>query len=280
MNPVHVNAVVFGGGKPLVLIAGPCVIEDEGLTLRIAEGLKQITADLGCGLVFKASYDKANRTSVTSFRGVGIPLGLRILERVRREMEIPVISDVHAVDQVEMAAEVLDIIQIPAFLCRQTDLLVAAGRTGKAINIKKGQFLAPWDIEHGIHKIASSGNDRILLTERGVSFGYNNLVSDMRSLVIMRKTGYPVIFDATHSVQLPGGMGSTSSGQREYVGALSRAAAATGIDGLFWEVHENPDRALCDGANSLPLAWVKGMLQQVLAIDAIVKQGEREPVSP
>jgi 2-dehydro-3-deoxyphosphooctonate aldolase (KDO 8-P synthase) len=175
-----------------------------------------------------------------------------------------------------MAAEVLDILQIPAFLCRQTDLLVAAGKTGKAINIKKGQFLAPWDIEHGIKKITSSGNDRILLTERGVSFGYNNLVSDMRSLVIMRKLGYPVIFDATHAVQLPGGMGGASSGQRQYVGALSRAAAATGIDGLFWEVHENPDRALCDGANSLPLARVKEMLQQVLAIDGIFKAGVTE----
>lgn len=274
MKKVEVNSNEFGGGKPIVLIAGPCVIEDEALTLRIAERLKQIAAELGCGLIFKASYDKANRTSATSFRGLGISKGLRILERVRREMELPVISDVHAVDQVEMAAEVLDVLQIPAFLCRQTDLLVAAARTGKVINIKKGQFLAPWDIEHGIEKITSSGNDRILLTERGVSFGYNNLVSDMRSLVIMRKMGYPVIFDATHSVQLPGGMGGVSSGQREYVGALSRAAAATGIDGLFWEVHVDPDRALCDGANSLPLTWVKEMLRPILAIDAIVKPME------
>ena len=273
MKQVKVDSVCFGGRKPLVLIAGPCAIEDEALTLRIAEQLKQITAELNCELVFKASYDKANRTSVTSFRGLGMARGLRILERVRREFGLPVVSDVHAVDQVAAAAEVLDIIQIPAFLCRQTDLLVAAGQTGKPINIKKGQFLAPWDIEHGVKKIASSGNERILLTERGASFGYNNLVSDMRSLVIMRKMGYPVIFDATHSVQLPGGAGGASSGQREYVGALSRAAAAIGIDGLFWEVHENPDRALCDGANSLPLAQVKDMLRQVLEIDAVIKRG-------
>ncbi len=273
MNKVNVGSVVFGGTKKLVLIAGPCAIENEALTLRIAEGLKTLTQELGCELVFKASYDKANRTSVTSFRGPGMEEGLRILERVKKEFDLPVISDIHDVSQVAPAAEVLDILQIPAFLSRQTDLLVAAGESGKTINIKKGQFLAPWDIEHGVKKIETTGNHNILLTERGASFGYNNLVTDMRSLVIMREMGYPVIFDATHSVQLPGGAGGASGGQRQYVGALSRAAAATGIDGLFWEVHEDPDHALCDGPNSLPLGKVKTMLEQVLAIDAIFKQG-------
>ncbi len=274
MQQVNVGPVCFGGSKPLVLIAGPCAIEDENLTLRIAEGLKEITQALGCELIFKASYDKANRTSVTSFRGLGVERGLRILERVNKEFGLPIISDVHNVGQVAAAADVLDVLQIPAFLSRQTDLLVAAGNCGKPVNLKKGQFLAPWDIEHGVRKIASTGNEKILLTERGVSFGYNNLVVDMRSLVIMRETGYPVIFDATHSVQLPGGAGGSSSGQRQYVGALSRAAAATGVDGLFWEVHEDPDQALCDGANSLPLAQVKALLQQILEFDAIFKQTE------
>ena len=274
MKQVHVGPVVFGGSKQLTLIAGPCAIEDEALTLRIAEGLKEITRELGCELIFKASYDKANRTSVTSFRGLGVERGLRILERVNKEFELPIISDVHDVSQVEAAAEVLDILQIPAFLCRQTDLLVAAGKTGKPINLKKGQFLAPWDVEHGVKKIESTGNSQIILTERGATFGYNNLVTDMRSLVIMREMGYPVVFDATHSVQLPGGAGGSSSGQREYVGALSRAAAATGIDGLFWEVHENPDQALCDGANSLPLKQVKSLLRQILEFDAIFKRAD------
>lgn len=274
MKQVNVGSVCFGGSKQLVLIAGPCAIEDESLTLRIAEGLKEITQSLGCELIFKASYDKANRTSVTSFRGLGMERGLRVLERVNKELELPIISDVHDVSQIATAADVLDVLQIPAFLSRQTDLLVAAGNSGKPINLKKGQFLAPWDIEHGVKKITSTGNEKILLTERGVSFGYNNLVVDMRSLVIMREMGYPVIFDATHSVQLPGGAGGSSSGQREYVGALSRAAAATGIDGLFWEVHEDPDKALCDGANSLPLEQVKGLLQQILEFDTIFKKSE------
>lgn len=274
MRQVNVGSVSFGGPKQLVLIAGPCAIEDEALTLRIAEALKELTTELKCELIFKASYDKANRTSVTSFRGLGMDRGLRILERVRNEFELPIISDVHDISQIDAAADVLDVMQIPAFLSRQTDLLVAAGNSGKPINLKKGQFLAPWDIEHGVKKIASTGNEDILLTERGVSFGYNNLVVDMRSLVIMREMGYPVVFDATHSVQLPGGAGGASSGQREYVGALSRAAAATGIDGLFWEVHENPDKALCDGANSLPLAQVKSLLQQILEFDATFKQSK------
>lgn len=276
MRIVEVGQVRFGGQLPLCLVAGPCAIENEELTLRIAEFLKKLSLELGIGLVFKASYDKANRTSVSSFRGPGQDEGLRILQRVKEELDLPVVSDVHDVSQVTAAAEVLDMLQIPAFLSRQTDLLVAAGLSGKPVNLKKGQFLAPWDIEHGIGKIASTGNRDILLTERGASFGYNNLVTDMRALVIMRETGYPVIYDATHSVQLPGGAGGTSSGQRQYVGALSRAAAATGIDGLFWEVHENPEQALCDGPNSLPLEQLKPMLQQILAIDALVKDRRQE----
>jgi 2-dehydro-3-deoxyphosphooctonate aldolase (KDO 8-P synthase) len=271
VREISVGNVVFGGNRPLVLIAGPCAIEDEALTLRIAAFLKELTTELGIGLVFKASYDKANRTSVTSFRGPGMTEGLRILAKVKAEFDLPLISDIHDISQIAPAAEVLDIIQIPAFLSRQTDLLVAAGESGKIINVKKGQFLAPWDMKNAVGKIESTGNDRILLTERGASFGYNNLVVDMRSLVIMRETTCPVIFDATHAVQLPGGAGTASSGQRQYVGALSRAAVAIGIDGLFWEVHENPEKALCDGPNSLPLQDLKGMLQDILAIDAIAK---------
>jgi 2-dehydro-3-deoxyphosphooctonate aldolase (KDO 8-P synthase) len=274
VREVTIGNVVFGGDRPLVLIAGPCAIEDEALTLRIAGFLKKLTGELGIGLVFKASYDKANRTSVTSFRGPGMAEGLRILAKVKAEFDVPVLSDVHDLSQVDPAAEVLDILQIPAFLSRQTDLLVAAGNTGRVVNVKKGQFLAPWDMRNAVTKIESTGNRNILLTERGASFGYNNLVVDMRSLVVMRETGCPVIFDATHSVQLPGGAGTASAGQRQYVGALSRAAAATGIDGLFWEVHEDPEKALCDGPNSLPLQGLRGMLEEIMAIDAIVKKRE------
>ncbi len=269
---VRVGNAVFGGNRPLVLIAGPCVIEEEALTLRIAEFLKRLTADLGIGLVFKASYDKANRTSIDSFRGPGMAEGLKILARIKHEFELPVVSDVHEIAQVTEAAEVLDILQIPAFLSRQTDLLLAAAATGKAVNIKKGQFLAPWDMRNAVAKLAAAGNERVLLTERGASFGYNNLVVDMRSLPIMRETGCPVIFDATHAVQLPGGAGTASAGQRQFVGALSRAAVATGIDGLFWEVHEDPERALCDGPNSLYLKDLRPMLEDLLAIDAIIKE--------
>jgi 2-dehydro-3-deoxyphosphooctonate aldolase (KDO 8-P synthase) len=268
---VTVGNAVFGGNRPLVLIAGPCVIEEETLTLRIAEFLKQLTTELGIGLVFKASYDKANRTSVSAFRGPGMSDGLRILAKVKSELELPVVSDVHDITQLAEAAAVLDIIQIPAFLSRQTDLLLAAAATGKTVNIKKGQFLAPWDMKNAVGKIEASGNRNILLTERGASFGYNNLVVDMRSFPIMRETGCPVVFDATHSVQLPGGAGTSSGGQRQYVGALSRAAVATGIDGLFWEVHEDPEKALCDGPNSLYLKDLKQMLEEILAIDALVK---------
>ncbi|NLC69723.1 MAG: 3-deoxy-8-phosphooctulonate synthase [Desulfuromonadaceae bacterium] len=269
------GSCTVGGGRPLALIAGPCVIEDEAATLRIAAYLKRLGEDLGIGVIFKASYDKANRTSGESFRGPGLAEGLAILAKVKREYGLPVLSDVHDTAQVESAAEVLDILQIPAFLCRQTDLLMAVARTGRGVNVKKGQFLAPWDLTNIVHKIESCGNRNILLTERGSSFGYNNLVVDMRSLVIMRELGYPVVFDATHSVQLPGGRGNASGGERRFVGPLSRAAAAVGIDALFWEVHENPDKALCDGPNSLHLEGLRERVEALLAIDRIVKESER-----
>ena len=272
VREVRVGEAIFGAGRPLVLIAGPCVIETLEHTLRTADALKGIAARLGIGLVFKASYDKANRTSASAFRGPGLAAGLEILARVKSEVGVPVLSDVHDITQITPAAEVLDVLQIPAFLCRQTDLLSAAAATGKVINVKKGQFLAPWDMQNAVGKLEAVGNRNILLTERGASFGYNNLVVDMRALPIMRETGCPVIFDATHAVQLPGGAGTASAGQRQFVGTLSRAAAGAGIDGLFWEVHEDPDRALCDGPNSLPLDQVEQQLRPILAIDAIVKE--------
>jgi len=271
MKSLALGPVSIGGENPLVLIAGPCVLENQEHALTLAEVLQDIALRVGVGFVFKASYDKANRTSVTSYRGPGLDKGLQILQTVKEKTGLPILSDIHDVSQVKPAAEVLDILQIPAFLSRQTDLLVAAGESGRVVNIKKGQFQAPWDIENAIGKVLSTGNDQILLTERGSSFGYNNLVSDMRSLVIMRQTGYPVVFDATHSVQLPGGAGSASSGQREFIAPLSRAAVATGVDALFWEVHENPAKALCDGPNSLQLDSVEGLLRQMLALDKIVR---------
>ncbi len=274
-HDVTVGEVTIGADHPLALIAGPCVIEDEQTTLQIAGRLKSIAEELGSSLIFKGSFDKANRTSVESFRGPGLQEGLRILQRVKDELGLPVLSDIHEVDQVEAASRVLDIIQIPAFLCRQTDLLIAAGNSGRPVNVKKGQFLAPWDMPHVVSKIASTGNRNILLTERGTTFGYNNLVVDMRSLAIMRQSGYPVIFDATHAVQLPGGAGVASGGQREFVGSLSRAAVAVGVDALFWEVHQDPSRALCDGPNSLPLDEVKGLWRTMLDIDAIVKEAAK-----
>ncbi len=271
MKSLALGPFSIGGDNPLVLIAGPCVLENQEHALTLAVALQEIALRVGIGLVFKASYDKANRTSVTSYRGPGLDKGLQILQTVKEKTGLPILSDIHDVSQVKPAAEVLDILQIPAFLSRQTDLLVAAGESGRVVNIKKGQFQAPWDIENAIGKVLSTGNDQILLTERGSSFGYNNLVSDMRSLVIMRQTGYPVVFDATHSVQLPGGAGSASSGQREFIAPLSRAAVATGVDALFWEVHENPAKALCDGPNSLQLDSVEGLLRQMLALDKIVR---------
>ena len=271
---VQVGNVTFGGNRPFVLIAGPCAIEEEGLTLRIAAFLKDLCAELGIPLVFKASFDKANRTSASAFRGPGMAEGLNILAKVKAQYGLPVVSDIHDQTQIADAAKVLDIIQIPAFLSRQSDLLAAAGATGKTINVKKGQFLAPWDMRNVAAKVQETGNQNVLLTERGATFGYNNLVVDMRSLVIMREvSGCPIIFDATHSVQLPGGAGTSSGGQRQYVGALSRAAVAIGIDGLFWEVHENPDIALCDGPNSLKLTSLRPMLEELIAIDRLVKKG-------
>jgi 2-dehydro-3-deoxyphosphooctonate aldolase (KDO 8-P synthase) len=271
VREITVGNVKIGGNRPLVLIAGPCVIESEASTLRSAERLMTICNGVTTPLVFKASYDKANRTSVTSFRGPGMREGLRILAKVKESLGVPVLTDIHSIEEVGPAAEVADILQIPAFLCRQTDLIAAAARSERAINIKKGQFMAPWDMENVVEKALSAGNSRIILTERGASFGYNNLVSDMRSLPIMRRIGYPVVFDATHSVQLPGGLGGASGGQREFVEYLARAAVATGVDGIFLEVHEDPCKALCDGPNSIRLDDLPALLKKLKAIDAIVK---------
>ena len=254
------------GGDALFLIAGPCVIESEELVLKTAEQIARIAASHQIPLVFKSSYDKANRSAVTSYRGMGMEEGLRILQKVKSEVGVPVLSDVHAPDEATAAAEVLDILQIPAFLCRQTDLLISAGKTGKGVNVKKGQFLAPWDMANVVEKLESTGNKKIFLTERGTTFGYNNLVSDMRSLVIMRQWGYPVIFDGTHSVQLPGAGGKVSSGQREFVTPLTRSAVAAGCDGLFLEVHPYPDQALSDGPNMIDLAELNRLLTQVKRI--------------
>ncbi len=264
--------VKIGANRPLVLIAGPCVIENEAATLRHAERLLTICNDLSIPLIFKASYDKANRTSISAFRGPGLREGLAILRKVKDALGLPVLSDIHSIEQITPAAEVLDIMQIPAFLCRQTDLLIAAAKSGRIINVKQGQFLAPWDMKNVAGKISASGNENIILTERGASFGYNNLVVDMRSFPVMRATGYPVVFDATHSVQLPGGRGDSSGGQREFVEYLSRAAVATGIDGIFMEVHEDPDSALCDGPNSIPLGELPALLKTLKALDFVVKQ--------
>jgi len=264
--------VVIGANRPLVLIAGPCVIENEAATLRHAERLLTICNGLSIPLIFKASYDKANRTSISAFRGPGLREGLAILRKVKDSLGLPVLSDIHSIEQIAPAAEVLDIIQIPAFLCRQTDLLVATAKSGRIINVKKGQFLSPWDMKNVAGKISASGNENIILTERGASFGYNNLVVDMRSFPVMRATGYPVVFDATHSVQLPGGQGDSSGGQREFVEYLARAAVAAGIDGIFMEVHEDPDKALCDGPNSIPLDELPVLLKILKALDFVVKQ--------
>ena len=266
MNPVDIKNLTIGGGAPLVLIAGPCVLENKPMAMNIASTLKDITSRLNIGFIFKASYDKANRTSIGSFRGPGLSTGLGILSDIGRELDIPVTSDVHRVSEVDLAAEVLDIIQVPAFLCRQTDLVVKIAETGRPINIKKGQFLAPWDMENVVNKARSTGNHQIILTERGATFGYNNLVVDMRSIRIMQKIGCPVIFDATHSVQLPGGAKTSSAGEREYAPLLARAAIAAGADALFLEVHPDPDRALCDGPNSIVLNDLEILLKEISAI--------------
>ncbi len=272
MKIIKVGNIKIGGNAPFVLIAGPCVIEDTKTTLSIAGRLRTIANRFKIPLIFKASYDKANRTSVKSYRGPGLKKGLAALAEVKKKFNMPVITDVHCKEDVKEVAEVVDIIQIPAFLCRQTDLIVEAAKTGKIVNVKKGQFLAPWDVKQIIDKAASTGNKNITITERGSSFGYNNLVVDFRAIPAMRGMGCPVIFDATHSVQIPGGLGSSSGGQREMVEYLARAAAAVGIDGIFMEVHPNPDKALCDGPNSLSLNSLPKLLRQLKEIDEIVKK--------
>lgn len=266
MQSYDIGSVKFGDKGPFTFIGGPCVIEDYDLTLEIATELKRVCEKLSVPFIFKASFDKANRSSLGNFRGPGIEKGLDILGQIKEQLNVPIVSDIHDISQIEPAAEVLDCIQIPAFLCRQTDLLVAAGKSGVAINLKKGQFMAPWDMKNALDKLQSSGNTKISLTERGASFGYNNLVVDMRSLVIMRNMGAPVVFDATHSVQLPGGQGSSSDGQREFVVPLSRAAIATGIDALFWEVHPSPSDARCDGPNSIQLETVETELSKLVTL--------------
>ncbi len=271
---VVVGSVTVGGRNPLALIAGPCVIEGEKHLLSTAEAIQKICADLKVPYILKSSYDKANRTSLHSFRGPGPAEGLRILRKAKTTLHLPVLSDVHTVDQVEDAAAVLDVLQIPAFLCRQTDLVIAAARTGRAINVKKGQFLAPGDMRNIVEKVVSTGNHDLLLTERGVSFGYNTLVTDMRSLPILRSFGYPVVFDATHSVQLPGGTGTASGGEREFVSPLARAAVAVGVDALFMEVHPDPDSAPSDGLTMVRLRDLSSLLEQVLRIRAAVSELE------
>jgi 2-dehydro-3-deoxyphosphooctonate aldolase (KDO 8-P synthase) len=272
MKPIRVGRLAMGGGAPLVLIAGPCVIEDEERSLEIARYLKELTGNAGIPFIFKASYDKANRTSREGYRGPGPTRGLEILQRIREELGVPVLSDVHRFEEIEPAARVLDVMQIPAFLCRQTDFVAEVARKARAVNIKKGQFLAPWDAAHILEKSAAAGNENLMLTERGVSFGYNNLVVDFRAFPILRQMGYPVVFDATHSVQLPGGAGKASGGDRRMVPGLARAAVAAGIDGLFLEVHPDPDRALCDGPNSLALDSLPALLATLKRIDAAVRE--------
>ena len=269
---VRAGNVEIGGGRPLAVIAGPCVIESKDSALRHAAALKKTADSVGVPYIFKSSYDKANRSSVNSFRGPGLAKGLEILAEVKKQIGVPILTDVHEIEQVGAVKEVAEVLQIPAFLCRQTDFVVAVARSGAVVNVKKGQFLAPWDMANVIDKIRSAGNEQILLTERGASFGYNNLVSDMRSLVVMGELGYPVVFDATHSLQLPGGLGKASGGERKFIPALARAGVAAGVDALFMEVHEDPDHALSDGPNSLALERFEGVLQSVKAIDALVRE--------
>ncbi|MBT7590203.1 MAG: 3-deoxy-8-phosphooctulonate synthase [Candidatus Scalindua sp.] len=270
-NNIGINGIMFGEEHPLVLIAGPCVIETEKECCQIAEKIKEIAIKANIPFIFKASYDKANRSSIESYRGPGIEKGIKILSRIKKEIGVPVLSDVHCCREIDIVQDVLDVIQIPAFLCRQTDLLLHAAKTGKPINIKKGQFLAPGDVEHIAEKVLSTGNKNIIFTERGAMFGYNNLVADMRSIVIMKKMGFPVVFDATHSVQLPGGMGSTSGGQREMIEPLTNAAVSVGCDGLFVETHEKPEEALSDSATMLPLERLLPLLKKAIRIREALK---------
>jgi 2-dehydro-3-deoxyphosphooctonate aldolase (KDO 8-P synthase) len=274
MNEVKVGDIRIGKGNPLVLIAGPCVIENEEVTFTVAKKLKEVCDHLGISLIFKSSYDKANRTSLSSFRGPGIVKGLKILSDVKKKFSIPVISDIHSVDEVKPASEVLDVLQIPAFLSRQTDLILFASRTGKPINVKKGQFLAPWDVKNIIEKFTSTGNQNLLITERGTSFGYNNLIVDFRGFPLVRSFGYPVLFDVTHSLQLPSGQGSSSGGQREFALPLARAAVAAGVDGLFIEVHPDPARAFSDASTMVPLHEIEELLQQTKTIHDMMRRWE------
>jgi len=276
MRKINIGNIKVGGGEPFVLIAGPCVIESEKLARKVARSLKEMTAELGIPFVFKSSYDKAIRTSVRSFRGPGLDRGLKILQAIREEYGVPVLSDVHRFEEIEKAAAVLDVAQIPAFLCRQTDFVTELARHARVVNVKKGQFLAPWDVENVVRKVESVGNRNILITERGASFGYNNLVSDMRAIPILRGMGYPVVFDATHSVQLPGGAGEASGGERAMAAVLARAAVAVGGDALFLEVHPDPDRARCDGPNSLALDTLRDLLVTLKGIDGLVKKGMKK----
>ncbi len=278
MTPIAVDIetpsgspITVGTDQPLLLIGGPCALESEDLARTVAEKMADICSKLGISYVFKASFDKANRTSLSSYRGPGLEDGLKTLGKIRKELNVPVISDIHDTTQVEAAAEVLDIIQIPAFLCRQTDLLVAAAKSGKPVNVKKGQFVSPWDMKNAVDKLTGAGGTKTMLVERGACFGYNNLVVDMRSLPVMRSLGCPVIFDATHSVQLPGGAGGASSGQREFIEPLTKAAVAAGIDGLFMEIHPDPEKALCDGPNSIPLDEVESLLSRLVRIREAAK---------
>ena len=266
-----IGIVRIGGNQPLALIAGPCVIESESHALAIAKRLAEIAKVAQVPFVFKASYDKANRSSADSYRGPGLAEGLRILKTIKDRLGVPILTDIHEASQAAAAAEVADVLQIPAFLSRQTDVLLAAGKTGRVVNLKKGQFLSPWEMANAVEKVAKTGNDRILLTERGASFGYQNLVVDMRSFPILRRTGCPVVFDVTHSVQLPGGEGKSSGGQPEFIEPLARAGAAVGVDGIFLEVHENPAKALSDGTNALPLAELPALLGKLKQIAALVR---------
>jgi 2-dehydro-3-deoxyphosphooctonate aldolase (KDO 8-P synthase) len=270
---VAVGKVKFGNGLPLAVIAGPCALESRAHAFEMASALKEIAAGLGIGLVYKTSFDKANRTSASSARGLGLDKALTIFADLRRELSIPVLTDVHEPDQCAPVAEAVDVLQIPAFLCRQTDLLVAAAKTGRAINVKKGQFLAPWDMANVVAKITAAGNPNVLVTERGVSFGYNTLISDMRALPILAKIGAPVIFDATHSVQQPGGQGTSSGGERAFVPVLARAATAVGVAGVFIETHQDPDRAPSDGPNMIPLKDLASLLERLMQFDALAKKG-------
>src|ERR1700726_258634 len=272
---ITLNSLRLGGNNPLFLIAGPCVIESEAHARKIAEQVARIAADAGIPYIFKASYDKANRSSVKSFRGPGLKEGLRILGKIKSDLHLPILTDIHDASQAAPAAEVVDILQIPAFLSRQTDLLAAAAKTGRIVNVKKAQFLSPWDMGNVAEKIAAAGNQKIILTERGASFGYNNLVVDMRTFPVLAKFGYPVVYDVTHSVQLPGGQGHASGGQPEFIEPLARAGVAAGVDGVFLETHDNPSAALSDGANALPLSQLAGLLARLKELSSLVRKWEK-----